>query len=258
MAMTITNVPKDLTRVLRATTVGPASNRGGSKRHSVALGGASVSLGAEPTEAERNAAALEMVANGWVGVSQHECDVLRGISNAFQNVIFTRYQTRAAAKIYTSFVFLLVPLIARSTDTKYLPGFFDPWAPGSSMFAAGVAFFATDIAEWAFLTRLHITRASASFNSSLTGFRELLLGNSAAMMKNIMLLMLYFGFYMFHVAWNSFTSVEKLQYHLQTVTRTMPMDQTLTWEMVHVNCNEEVDLPWLTAQNATASATVVP
>jgi hypothetical protein len=51
-----------------------------------------------------------------IQVSDAEVDVLAGIIYAFQNAVCCRYQTRAAAKLFTSFMFLFCPLFCTLTS----------------------------------------------------------------------------------------------------------------------------------------------
>jgi hypothetical protein len=75
-----------------------------------------------------------------------------GFIDMLQNYIFARWQVRMWCKLLTSVMFILIPLTASFSPTRYLPGFqdildFDNPASVRNLIA-GVAFILSDIIEF--------------------------------------------------------------------------------------------------------------
>ena len=86
-------------------------------------------------------------ADGFLPVTQEEIDSLCGVVGAFQGHIFVRYQARAAAKFFTSTVFMMGPLVAGLTPTQHTPGF-NEGLKDKRYLIAGITFVIADLLEW--------------------------------------------------------------------------------------------------------------
>ncbi len=83
-----------------------------------------------------------------------EAKMLRKLAEAVQNLIFLRYQTRSTTKLYTSLLFLVVPIVAAFTPSAKLPGFQNPLEENYfwKYLVPGLSFLLADILEWLVIT----------------------------------------------------------------------------------------------------------
>lgn len=123
---------------------------------------------------------------GLLPVSKEELDLLAGISNAFQNAIFMRYQTRITAKFYTSFLFIVIPFVSSATPTIYLPGYENPFSQTvwegiedvknnkPSLIIAALTFLASDCFEWVVINLGILYRRTRNVHNKVDLYRQLI------------------------------------------------------------------------------------
>eukprot|EP00392_Amoebophrya_sp_AT5.2_P001836 g1841.t1 len=98
-------------------------------------------------------------------VNQAEIARLRNVISFVQTHIFMRFQVRSCAKLYTSLLFVFVPLISEFIgNSSYSPGFIAYTDVATDKRAemqlvAGLSFLFVDAVEWAWLTSLAFRNA---------------------------------------------------------------------------------------------------
>lgn len=201
---------------------------------------------------------------GLLPVNKEEMDLLAGISGAFQNAIFMRYQTRITAKLYTSLMFILAPTFSYYTDTRYMPGYINPWyepfilqceswnlpyaMPSGctvelsklSMATAAAAFLFCDVFEFMTINFGILYRRTRNVHVKVDVYRQLITKEKRVVI-NLIAWSTVFGVFMFWAMWQSF-NLTKLQRHLRTKVTddegepVLGEEEILTWDRVIENC----------------------
>lgn len=96
-----------------------------------------------------------------VPVLEQEKDRLRGVIAFVQAQIFLRFQVRIAVRLYTSLLFILVPIISNFVGrSRYSPKYLPPFdltgdnKMAEMQFVAGVSFFLFDLVDAVYINRL--------------------------------------------------------------------------------------------------------
>lgn len=151
---------------------------------------------------------LQSMSNGMLPLDPEAQQLLQGVSASLQSAIFNRYQTRATAKFFTSYLFMLVPILTRMTNGKNSPGYTDPFGSGpesEKYLIAGLAFFLTDLFEWLGITFGVLYRKTRDIHTKIDIYRQLLTKNRAVLQCFIWLAVVM-GAYMYNRMWMPFNT----------------------------------------------------
>jgi hypothetical protein len=256
MACTVANLPEDLARVLAEAegkemspeltveaNMPSSSKKSDAKLDSKGAKKQDITLSVQRPDSNT---VMQAKTLGLLPVSNTERQLLSGITHAMQNHIFVRYQCRAAAKMFTAYIFLLCPLVGLNTGTQYLPGFpQDIYDATTGMVLPGLLFLLTDVIEWGILTKMFF-KYGGNIHTMLRLYHKLLVGEGRSVLYLASAAFFYVGSYMFLCMWG-YSRLAKLESHLHDVTKTLPASQSLTWAMVHNLCDADdpAHMPWL-------------
>jgi len=149
-------------------------------------------------------------------VLEIEKERLRHVIAFIQTHIFIRFQTRAAAKLFTSMIFLFIPFIVTFVgNSKYSPNFADPTEISTSkdsqmQLVAAITFFLVDIIELIYVSRLAIKNAR-DMSSKLKYFYRLIVDDSRVALSMFGWSILCGGL-LFQTRWKYFGGTRSLNY----------------------------------------------
>lgn len=144
---------------------------------------------------------------------------LQGVAGIMQSAIFNRYQTRAMAKFFTSYMFLSVPIVTSYTNAKNSPGFTSPLdyavdADANTLFIAGIAFLINDVVEWVCITFGILYRRTRDIHSKIDVYRQLLTKKRSMIYVHVCWGSIL-GIFMYNRMWDPWNE-KKLAEHLVT------------------------------------------